>query len=272
MYTGATGEREIALGEKVVLKFADPIKGKHHQLYFDNYFSTIRLFTKLLQQDTYACGTIRTNRKNFPSEISEETKHLQRGESRFQQCGNIVATAWKDNKVVNVVSMLSNATDSTSVNRRQKDGTRIEITCPRCIALYNQFMGGVDHGDQLRGSYHVRLKCMKNYKYIFCFLLDTAITNAYILSSFDVKTELPMDHKRFRMRLAEQLIGNYMTRKLVGRLESVPAPHPLTLIQTTYHHTRPVSVASTARRSALFHAERRQSGSALLVREVHLSA
>ena len=106
VYTGATGEREIALGEKVVLKLADPIKGKHHQLYFDNYFSTISLFTKLLQQDTYACGTIRTNRNNFPSEISEETKRLQRGESRFQQCGNIVATAWKDTKVVNVVSTL----------------------------------------------------------------------------------------------------------------------------------------------------------------------
>ena len=75
------------------------------------------------------------------------------------------------NKVVNVVSTLSNATDSTSVNRRQKDGTRIVVTCPRCIALYNQFMGGVDHGDQLRGSYHVRLKCMKNYKYIFCFFI-----------------------------------------------------------------------------------------------------
>ena len=110
------------------------------------------------------------------------------------------------------------------MNRRQKDGTRIEVTCPRCIALYNQFMGGVDHGDQLRGSYHVRLKCMKNY--IFCFLLDTAITNAYLLSSFDVKTDLPMDHKRFRMRLAEQLIGNYMTRKRVGRPRKCPCPTP----------------------------------------------
>ena len=53
-------------------------------------------------------------------------------------------------------------------------------------------MGGVDHGDQLRGSLSCTVEVYEKYKYIFCFLLDTAITNAYILSSFDVKTDLPM--------------------------------------------------------------------------------
>ena len=36
VYTGATGERETALGEKVVLTLSEPLKGKHHQLFFDN--------------------------------------------------------------------------------------------------------------------------------------------------------------------------------------------------------------------------------------------
>ena len=39
-----------------------------------------------------------------------------------------------------------------------------------CVALYNQYMGGVDVGDQLQGYYHVCLKCTKNYKYIFLVL------------------------------------------------------------------------------------------------------
>ena len=43
-------------------------------------------------------------------------------------------------------------------------------------------MGGVDRGDQLRGYYSCRSKSRKFYKYIFYFLLDTTITNAYILS------------------------------------------------------------------------------------------
>ena len=106
----------------------------------------------------------------------------------FRQCGNIVATAWKDNKVVNVASTLADPTQLTTVKRRQKDGTRIDVECPLCVALYNEYMGGVDYSDHLRGSYHVRWKCMKNYEYVFCFLLDVSITSALILHSSDVRS------------------------------------------------------------------------------------
>ena len=125
--------------------------------------------------------------------MSEEAKRLNRGEFLFRQSGDIVAVAWKDNKVVNVVSTLASADDTTSVMRTQKDGTRQSVSCPRSVAVFNKFMGGVDHGDQLRGSYHIRLKCRKN---IFGFSFDVAITNAYILHSwYDVRSDKPMDHK-----------------------------------------------------------------------------
>ena len=123
VYTGAKGDREMGLGEKVVLTLAESIKGRHHQLYFDNFFTSISLLSKLLAEGTYGCGTIRTNRKQYPSEIGVEAQRFKRGESTFRQCGNIVATAWKDNKVVNVTSTLASPMDITSVNRRQKDGT-----------------------------------------------------------------------------------------------------------------------------------------------------
>ena len=74
VYTGAggNGEREKGLGEKVVLMLAESIKGRHQQLYCDNYFSSISLFSKLLEEGMYACGTIRTNCKEYLSEISIE--------------------------------------------------------------------------------------------------------------------------------------------------------------------------------------------------------
>ena len=225
IYVGATGEREGVLGESVVMKLSEALGGQHHQVYFDNYFTSIPLMLKLLDRDTYACGTIRTNRKQYPKEMSEEAKRLRRGEFLFRQSGNIVAVAWKDNKVVNVVSTLASADDTTTVQRTQKDGSRLCVPCPLSVALYNEFMGGVDHGDQLRGSYHIRLKCRKNYKYIFGFLFDAAITNAYILHSrFDVRSDKPMDHKSFRLRLAEQLIGDYKSRKRAGRPRKRPHP------------------------------------------------
>ena len=77
--------RETALGE-VVLTLLEP-----------NTTSCITLLDKLLARGTYGCGTIQTNRKNFPSKISEEAKKFESGGSVFLQCGKIVATAWKDN-------------------------------------------------------------------------------------------------------------------------------------------------------------------------------
>ena len=52
--------------EKVVLSLSQSIHGRHHQLYYDNYFSSISLLEKLLAQNTYACGTIRVRSLRKP--------------------------------------------------------------------------------------------------------------------------------------------------------------------------------------------------------------
>ena len=59
------------------------------------------------------------------------------------------------------------------------------------MKVYNQFMGGVDKGDQLRGKYA-------------CFLFGVCITNAYILSRYNVNSQqpLPQSLKNFRLKLA----------------------------------------------------------------------
>ena len=133
------------------------------------------------------------------------------------------------------LSTQSNPTEEHQVLRRQKDGTRVSVSCPEAIHMYNRYMGGVDKGDQLRKYYHVRLKCQKNYKYIFWFAFDTAITNAFILSQYSVTTvsQMHLLLKNFRLRLAERLIGNYCSRKRAGRPHSSSVPsHPPPLLPT----------------------------------------
>ena len=82
------------------------------------------------------------------------------------------AGSWMDKTVVTVMSTTSQPETGT-VLRWQKDGTRVTVPCPLLIN-YNQFMGGIDRGDQVRGFYTCRTKCRKFYKYIFHFLLDVA--------------------------------------------------------------------------------------------------
>ena len=42
-----------------------------------------------------------------------------------------------------------------TVQRREKNGSRIDVRCPESIILYNKHMGGVHRGDQKRGYYQM---------------------------------------------------------------------------------------------------------------------
>ena len=223
-YTGATANSPVrGLGEKVVLELTRPYYGQYHQVYCDNFFSSIILLRHLLHHKTYGCGTIRSDRKFLPKEITTQAKTFSRGEFTSRQDRknpNVVATTWMDNRVVTVVSSLCSPDDTAVVRRRQKDSTIIDVPCPLSVELYNKFMGGVDKGDQLRKYYHVRMKTKKNYKYIFWFCVEVCIINAYILSNHIPVSTLPVTElnlKSFRLKLAGELIGDYKSRKRAGR-------------------------------------------------------
>jgi len=119
----------------------------------------------------------------------------------------------QDKKTVTMAATMCQPNATTMVQRRQKDGSSMMVPCPESVVMYNQYMGGVDRGNQLRGYYHVRLKCVKNYKYIFWFLFEAAVTNAYILTHYTVATDTIRSQQTFKafwLRLATQLIGNYV--------------------------------------------------------------
>ena len=98
-----------------------------------------------------------------------------RGESKTVQREKVTASSWMANKIVTVMSTTSQPSATGTVLRRQKDGTRLSVPCPEAILTYNQYMGGVDRGDQLRGYYSCKVKSRKFYKYIFYFLLDVSM-------------------------------------------------------------------------------------------------
>ena len=152
-----------------------------------------------------------------------------RGDSLTVQQGSVTASAWKDRKVVTVLSTNTQPTATGTVLRRQKDGSRIPVPCPEAIISYNEFMGGVDRGDQLRGYYSCRTKSRKFYKYIFYFLLDVAITNAFVLYKHYTACSKYKTIRDFRVQLAKELIGDYCSRRRTGRqgsfLKTLPLRH-----------------------------------------------
>ena len=153
--------------------------------------------------------------------------HTHRGESVTVQKGKLSASAWLDRKMVTVMATNCQPSDNGAVLQGTQDGSRITVPCPTSIILYNNYMGGVDRGDQLRGYYRCRTKSRKFYKYIFYFLLDVAITNAFILMKNHTTKGSKMTIKDFRLQLASQLIGDYCSHHRRGRTSSSIRPLPL---------------------------------------------
>ena len=84
-------------------------------------------------------------------------------------------------------------------------------------------MGGVDHNDQLCRYYRIRLKCRKYYKYIFWFLFDVTVSNAFIISKTNPEmAAITRSVKAFRTHLAKETLSGYCSRKRKGWKPSIP--------------------------------------------------
>lgn len=107
---------------------------------------------------------IRSNRHSLPASLSPqnaEVKALQKGESKFRCHGNLVTSVWKDTKLVSFLSTKSNPVGDDHVNRKQQDGSVIQVPTIPAAVSYNKNMGGVDLNDQHRKYYSVGRKSRK---------------------------------------------------------------------------------------------------------------
>ena len=141
------------------------------------------------------------------------------------QSRKVCASAWQDRKVVMIMYTNSDSQCITSVPRRLTNGSREEVCCPLAITSYNKNMAAVDKGDQSRGYYHCSIKSRKFYKYVYYFLFDVTITNAFILCrGWSRATEITI--KQFRIQMAKELIGGYCSRYRAGYNGSLIKPLP----------------------------------------------
>jgi hypothetical protein len=222
VYEGSTGEsRETSLSTAVVLQLAKYIYNKGHHLYFDNYFSSVDLAEELLRNNTYCCGTARSNRKKYPTTLKKVT--LERGQHKSQLVGNVQCFVWKDRKNIDFLQTVCDPNTTTTVMRKNKDGTRTAVSCPLAVKLYNENMGGVDLADCKRQVYTCSRKAKKWWHRLFYFFLDVGIVNAHILET-ESSHSPNRTQKEFRLELARELMTLHTSRKRRARVsvESVP--------------------------------------------------
>lgn len=164
-----------------------------HKMYFDNYFTSLKLLEQLELRKIQSVGTVRLNRLpglKGPSE--KEMKKAGRGtiSEQLTTIGgtDISCIRWYDNKLVSLLSTFVGSQPVKKVRRWSKAEKQYkEIDCPKVIEVYNRHMGGVDLLDSLMGLYRIHVRSHKWYHRLFFHAVDMAIVNAWLLyrRSFD---------------------------------------------------------------------------------------
>ena len=197
-----TGRRANAtrngLGYDVVMQLTEAYQFERRHLFFDNFFTSVKLLRDLEERQTYACGTIRSNRAGLPLDVKKPAR-LQRGQSVKRQAGNLVAVVWRDNRDVRVVS--TNVDPGDGYVERRVDRTRVPVACPKSIIAYTASMGGVDLADQQRAYYGFGRPSKKFWRCIAWYIFNTAVVNSWIL--YRRSLPHPLTHKQYKMTAFE---------------------------------------------------------------------
>ena len=169
-------------------------------------------------------GTCRNNRKGWPKHLLDLKKNVTRGTFKMTYCrhSQIGAYQWCDSKVVNCVS--SYLSFDVGTVKRQVGSTRKQFSCPQALMHYQQNMGGVDKGDQIRGhfgGFASQSHFKKWYKKTLMAVVDCMLLNAYKLWNMSVdRVTGRMKLRRFDFMLA---VLHYKTEPLVSPVTSPAA-------------------------------------------------
>jgi hypothetical protein len=87
----------------------------------------------------------------------------------YKRHGDILVQAWREKRVVNMVSTIHSAKMTEIQNKRQPEKRMMK---PECVADYNKYMHGVDTADQHMSYYPFMRKSVKWTKKVFFVPLD----------------------------------------------------------------------------------------------------
>ena len=175
IYTVLPDDTEhLSKTEKIVVHLLMPLLDKGYQLYCDNFYTSVQLFSYLDSHYTGCCGTMRRNR--VPKIVQDAG--VGKGESVGYRNENLLCVKFKDKRDVYV---LSNLHSESTTRKRVRGRHENYIDRPDCIADYNKHMGGVDMTDQMIAPYDATRKTLKWYRKLVVHFLQVAMLNAYLL-------------------------------------------------------------------------------------------
>ncbi|POM64840.1 Hypothetical protein PHPALM_19588 [Phytophthora palmivora] len=171
------------------LKCALTLKSRHnwHAVAIDRYYSSVLLAVGTLKMDINVVGAITTNRLGFNKSIKLDSKprpeSIPRGSFVFSRSvPTMISFLWWDRKPCFYLCTGFMMTVST-IERKLKRVGALQIKFPKAVNDYQNWIGGVDRGDQLRlqrYSLKMSTRFTKYYKGLLLGLLDLALVSGYL--------------------------------------------------------------------------------------------
>ena len=203
VYSGESVVDPNSLGQTgaVVLDLMEQFLDQGYCLYTDNYYNS---FEHLIKKKTCNCGTLRSDRKSNPKEVTKSK--LKKGEVISRSREGIVVSKWKDKSDV---LMISNMPELKMVEVANKRGEK--KMKPNMVRDCNNGMSGVDRSDQMVSYYDCPRKTTRWYKKLALYLFDIFVFNAFCLNSKYGTMKLPRLLK-FREIVTTHLIGDKLNQ------------------------------------------------------------
>ncbi|XP_067945098.1 piggyBac transposable element-derived protein 4-like [Watersipora subatra] len=186
LYQGRDRENaDISQGvaHRIILDMMDGFLNNGHELVMENWYTSPQLLKELYERETYAYGTLRSNKKHVPKDIKNFTSNqpLAKGKSQYFNCPPVLTGCWRDKNFI--VFGSNKHSDSILETLEKRTWNDREIVKPGPIIDYNKYMGGVDLADQCIKYYNMDHRSLKWYKKLFFHLLDIATTTHMLLTS-----------------------------------------------------------------------------------------
>lgn len=186
----------VPLAEAVVMDLVQPIKGKGYNVCTDNFFTSLPLAKKLCENKISLVGTMRKNRRELCSQMTEPTKGGLYSSFFCWYSGCNALFVRYQAKAKKTVCLLSTMHNSASVS----DGTKQK---PDVILFYNKNKVGVDSYDQMNRYYSTHSASRRWPMAVWSNILDTAAINARVV--YMKSCQLSITRRNFLLCLIDQL-------------------------------------------------------------------
>jgi Transposase IS4/DDE_Tnp_1-like zinc-ribbon len=218
VYLGKRGQERSETPSEALIRLVTPYYGMNHLVVMNNLFCSPALCQTLLQNSTFALGTVQTKRVGFPSSLVVESSNLSHGQWSFRQNERMVAYVFVDRKPVYFLSTYYYPFQLDTLERRGKKGENLVFKVPKAVTVYNSTRCGVDTLDQFQSYYPIGRKNRRWWPRLAWWLFDMCIINAHRL--YEIKNKEKISSRDFHIKLMHELAGDFHSSFVNSNIQS----------------------------------------------------